>query len=378
MQRSVPVRGRRTLPGRGRRSGAGGRSGIRSWAAAGATRAPARSTDGTTLEITAEHLRKTFGATVAVHDVSFEIARGEVVGFLGPNGAGKSTTLRMLTGVFPPSSGRAIIAGRDVAREPLEARRALGYLPERAAAYGEMQVAGYLRFIAEMKGLGARELTGAVRAAMGATGIEHVSHRLIGNLSKGYRQRVGIAQALIGSPPVLILDEPTSGLDPEQVTEIRGLVQGLGSERTVILSTHILPEVESICSRVIIMNRGRILAVDSPAHLEEHLRPYREIAVEVAGPGDDVLRVLRGVPEVVEVVAIAGAPGAATGTWAVRSEHRHDVRRAVAAAVVGAGYGLVRLEHLAMTLEEIFLTLIGDEEAGAPSSRRTEQVGASH
>ena len=235
--------------------------------------AAARTTDGARLEITAEHLRKAFGATVAVHDVSFEIARGEVVGFLGPNGAGKSTTLRMLTGVFPPSSGRAIIAGRDVAREPLAARRAMGYLPERAASYGDMQVERYLRFIAEMKGIGARELTAAVREAMGATGIEHVSHRLIGNLSKGYRQRVGIAQALIGSPPVLILDEPTSGLDPEQVTEIRGLVQGLGSERTVILSTHILPEVESICSRVIIMNRGRILAVDSPASLEEHLRP---------------------------------------------------------------------------------------------------------
>ena len=330
------------------------------------------------MEITAEHLRKTFGATVAVHDVSFEIARGEVVGFLGPNGAGKSTTLRMLTGVFPPSSGRAVIAGRDVAREPLAARRALGYLPERAASYGEMQVARYLRFIAEMKGLAAREVASAVREAMGATGIEHVSHRLIGNLSKGYRQRVGIAQALIGSPPVLILDEPTSGLDPEQVTEIRGLVQGLGSERTVILSTHILPEVESICSRVIIMNRGRILAVDSPARLEEHLRPYREIAVEVAGPRDDVLRVLRAVELVAEVAATPALPGAPTATYTVRCDHRHDVRRAVAAAVIDAGLGLVELKPVVMTLEEIFLALIGDGKAAVAPPPEVERVVASH
>jgi ABC-2 type transport system ATP-binding protein len=331
------------------------------------------------LEITAEHLRKTFGATVAVHDVSFEIARGEVVGFLGPNGAGKSTTLRMLTGVFPPSSGRAVIAGRDVAREPLAARRALGYLPERAASYGEMPVARYLRFIAEMKGLGAREVAGAVREAMGATGIEHVAHRLIGNLSKGYRQRVGIAQALIGSPPVLILDEPTSGLDPEQVTEIRGLVQGLGSERTVILSTHILPEVESICSRVIIMNRGRILAVDSPARLEEHLRPYREIAVEVAGPPDDVLRVLRAVDLVAEVAATPALPGSPTATYTVRCDHRHDVRRAVAQALVDAGLGLVELRPVVMTLEEIFLALIGNGKAAvAPPPAEVERVVASH
>jgi ABC-2 type transport system ATP-binding protein len=330
------------------------------------------------LEITAEHLRKTFGATVAVHDVSFEVARGEVVGFLGPNGAGKSTTLRMLTGVFPPSSGRAIIAGRDVAREPLAARRAMGYLPERAASYGDMAVERYLRFIAEMKGIAGRDVTGAVREAMGATGIEHVAHRLIGNLSKGYRQRVGIAQALIGSPPVLILDEPTSGLDPEQVTEIRGLVQGLGSERTVILSTHILPEVETICSRVIIMNRGRILAVDSPSSLEEHLRPYREIAVEVAGPRDGVLRVLRGVERVVDVLVDAAAPDSATRTYTVRCAHGHDVRREVAAAVVGAGFGLIELKPVVMTLEEIFLALIGDEKAVVPPAPQLERVVASH
>jgi len=325
------------------------------------------------VEITAEHLRKTFGATIAVHDVSFGIERGEVVGFLGPNGAGKSTTLRMLTGVFPPTSGRATIAGHDVVQDTLAARRALGYLPERAAPYAEMAVVSYLRFIAEMKGIATRSLTAAVREVMGATGTERVSHRLIGNLSKGYRQRVGIAQALLGSPPVLILDEPTSGLDPEQVTEIRGLVQGLGSERTVILSTHILSEVESICSRVIIMNRGRILAVDSPASLEEHLRPHREFVAEVAGPSDAVLRTLRGVPHVVE--AVAGEVSGETVRYTIRCEHRFDVRRDVAAAIVAGGFGLVELRPIVMTLEEIFLTLIGNPSNGGASPVANE-VGA--
>jgi len=315
------------------------------------------------IEIDAEHLHKSFGATVAVHDVSFHIERGEVVGFLGPNGAGKSTTLRMLTGVFPPSSGRASIAGHDVVRDALAARRSLGYLPERAALYGEMPVARYLRFIAEMKGIATKTVSAAVRDVMGAAGIERVAHRLIGNLSKGYRQRVGIAQALLGAPPVLILDEPTSGLDPEQVTEIRALVQGLGSERTVILSTHILSEVETICSRVIIMNRGRILAVDSPARLEEHLRPYREFAAEIIGPADAVLGVLRAVPHVVEARADE-TPGAAT-RCTIRCEHRHDVRREIASAVVGAGFGLVELKPVVMTLEEIFLSLVGDRTHAA-------------
>ena len=329
------------------------------------------------IEIDAEHLRKTFGATVAVHDVSFRIERGEVVGFLGPNGAGKSTTLRMLTGVFPPSAGRATIAGHDVVRDSLAARRSLGYLPERAAPYGEMPVARYLRFIAEMKGIEARALTAAVREVMGAAGIERVAHRLVGNLSKGYRQRVGIAQALLGAPPVLILDEPTSGLDPEQVTEIRALVHGLGSERTVILSTHILSEVESICSRVMIMNRGRVLAVDSPARLEEHLRPYREFAADVVGPRDAVLLALRAVPHVVQVVPDASAGAAASARFTIRCDHGSDVRREIAGAIVGGGFGLLELRPVVMTLEEIFLTLVHDGGGSAPAPA-AERADAGH
>jgi ABC-2 type transport system ATP-binding protein len=323
--------------------------------------------------ILAEHLRKHFGATVAVDDVSFEVARGEVVGFLGPNGAGKSTTLRMLTGVFPPSSGRVTIAGFDVVREPLEARQRLGYLPERTALYGDMAVAGYLAFVAELKRVPQREVVRAVAAAMDAVAIDHVAHRLVGNLSKGYRQRVGIAQAILGDPPVLVLDEPTSGLDPEQVSDIRTLIRGLGAERTVILSTHILPEVESVCSRVMVMNRGRILAVDEPGRLEQRLRPHAEILVRVQGSDEAVVAAIRAVPGVVEVLPRGRSADGLE--LAVRSPHGADVRREVAAAVVGCGFGLVEMRPVSMTLEEIFLALVSDGgppggsgiEAGAPA-----------
>jgi len=318
-------------------------------------------------EIRAEHLHKNFGGTVAVSDVSFEVARGEVIGFLGPNGAGKSTTLRMVTGVFPPTSGHASIAGHDVVREAIQARRSLGYLPERTSLYGDMQVEKYLRFVADMKQIPAREVTKFVTWAMGAAGIEHVSHRLVGNLSKGYRQRVGIAQAVLGDPSVLILDEPTSGLDPEQVSEIRALIRGLGHEkRTVVLSTHILPEVEMICSRVIILAGGRILAVDEPSRLEQRLRPYRELAARVAEANDGLLARLRAIDHVVEVKVAARDDEEEDGTRIlVRLEHGYDMRREIAAAIVDGGAGLLELQPEVMTLEEIFLKLVGDSQTGA-------------
>ena len=318
-------------------------------------------------EICAEHLHKSFGGTVAVDDVSFEVARGEVIGFLGPNGAGKSTTLRMVTGVFPPTSGRATIAGHDVVHEAILARRSLGYLPERTALYGDMDVEGYLRFVADMKQIPAREVTKAVTWAMGATGTEHMSHRLVGNLSKGYRQRVGIAQAILGDPPVLILDEPTSGLDPEQVSEIRALIRGLGEQdRTVVLSTHILPEVEMICSRVIILAGGRILAIDEPSRLEQRLRPYKEYAARVVDAGDALLSKLRAIDHVAEVVLTASADpddaGADGSRVLLRLEHGFDMRREIAATIVDAGVGLLELRPVIMTLEEIFLKLVSDSE----------------
>ena len=324
-------------------------------------------------EIVAERLSKRFGPAVAVVDVSFSVARGEVVGFLGPNGAGKSTTLRILTGVFPPSSGRASVAGHDVVTDALAARRSLGYLPENAALYGEMPVGSYLRFVAEMKDLPARGVPAAVARAMADAGVERVSQRLIGTLSKGYRQRVGIAQALLGDPPVLLLDEPTSGLDPEQVTEIRALIRGLGAERTVILSTHILSEVESICSRVIIMHRGRVLAVDAPARLEERLRPYREVVVETVGPVAQTLSTLGAIEHVV-ATDLLDQPREGVAVIVVRTEHGSDVRQAIARALADAGIGLRELRPLSMTLEEIFLTLVGETSPSA-SERDAAQDG---
>ena len=328
----------------------------------GTTEAPSGSA-----EIRAENLHKSFGGTVAVHDVSFDVARGEVIGFLGPNGAGKSTTLRMVTGVFPPTSGRASIAGHDVVQNAIQARRSLGYLPERTSLYADMQVEDYLRFVADMKQIPARDVTKAVTWAMGATAIEHVSHRLVGNLSKGYRQRVGIAQAVLGDPPVLILDEPTSGLDPEQVSDIRALIRGLGDDkRTVVLSTHILPEVEMICSRVIILAGGRILAVDEPKNLERRLRPHKEYAARVVDASDGLLAELRAMDHMAEVAVEPSSADTETenpGTRVVlRHEHGFDLRREIAAKIVESGAGLLELTPVVMTLEEIFLKLVGESQ----------------
>ena len=334
-------------------------------------------------DIEAEHLCKTFGGTLAVNDVSFRISPGEVVGFLGPNGAGKSTTLRMLTGVFPPTSGRALINGHDVVRDAIAARRSLGYLPERTALYSDMVVTDYLRFIADMKGLPARDMTAAARQVMGQTGLERVSHRRIGDLSKGYRQRVGIAQALLGEPRVLILDEPSSGLDPEQVTDIRALIRSLGdARRTVVLSTHILPEVEMICSRVVIIARGRILAVDEPSKLEERLRPYREIALRLSATPSGLLERLGAIRDVVGVVPhhdeAVETRADRSGEFRVRVAHGTDVRAEIARVVVASGADLLDLRPAPMTLEQIFLALIDGGSAPAPSESERDVAGGAH
>ena len=304
--------------------------------------------------ISADHLTKRFGAFTAIEDVSFEVARGEIVGFLGPNGAGKSTTMRILAGVFPPSHGQVRIDGHDIVQDALRARALVGYFPERVSVYLDMTVQHYLRYVGEMKGLGRADARRAAGEAMASCSLQLVANRLIGTLSKGFRQRVGIAQALVGTPRVLILDEPTSGLDPEQVADMRALIRDLRAERTVILSTHILPEVEATCDRVIIIHRGRVLALDTPANLTRRVRRTAQVVVEANGPAAEVLAALRAVPGVRGVEAQPGDPIRAV----VSTDPDRDLREALAAAIVTRGWGLRELHPQTLTLEEIFLALV--------------------
>jgi ABC-2 type transport system ATP-binding protein len=312
--------------------------------------------------IRAEGLTKRFGAFTAISNVSFEVGRGEIVGFLGPNGAGKSTTMRILAGVFPPTSGRAVVAQYDVVKEPQRARSVVGYFPERVSLYLDMTVRDYLAYVAEMKSVPRPDAQRQLAELTHSCGVAHMQHRTIGTLSKGYRQRVGIAQALIGSPRVLILDEPTSGLDPEQVAEMRALIRGLRGDRTVILSTHILSEVEATCDRVIIINKGHVLAVDTPLNLNQRLRPTSQIYVEVIGPEADVAARLQAIPGVLQVEPAGHVHRLHNGAVALRvsTEKEHDLRAGIAAAVAGAGWGLCELRPIMLSLEDIFLTMVGD------------------
>ena len=312
--------------------------------------------------IAAERLTKRFGAFTAIEDVSFEVAAGEIVGFLGPNGAGKSTTMRILAGVFPPTRGRVRIAGLDVAAESLQARALVGYFPERVSVYLDMTVADYLTYVGEMKGLTRGDARRQAAVASASCGLEAVRGRLIGSLSKGYRQRVGIAQALTGSPRVLLLDEPTAGLDPEQVAEMRALICSLRHDRTVILSTHILSEVEATCDRVIIIHRGRVLALDTPANLHRRVRPTAQIHVEVRAAAGDVAQALRAVPGVCAVEESSRSGDLVTLT--VSTERERDLRETLAETISQRGWGLRELRPQTLTLEEIFLSLVSaDSEA---------------
>jgi ABC-2 type transport system ATP-binding protein len=311
--------------------------------------------------VRASGITKRFGAFTAIEDVTFEVAAGEIVGFLGPNGAGKSTTMRILAGVFPPSHGRVRIAGYDVVADSLRARALVGYFPERVSMYLEMTVAHYLTYVGEMKGLIRREARRQAAAAMASCSLEAVAGRFIGTLSKGFRQRVGIAQALTGAPRVLLLDEPTAGLDPEQVADMRALIGSLRHQRTVILSTHILPEVEATCDRVIIIHRGRVLALDTPANLNRRLRPRSQVHVEVRGPAAEVVQALRGVPGVLGIEECGNADGVVALT--ISTARDRDVRETLAGTVTGRGWGLRELRPQTLTLEEIFLSLVTADAA---------------
>jgi len=321
--------------------------------------------------IEVQNLTESYGPVTAIEDVSFTVGRGEIVGFLGPNGAGKTTTMRILTGYMPPTTGTAQVAGFDVLAQSLEARRRIGYLPESVPLYGEFRVRTYLDFVAEAKGVPSRDRRARVDEAMERCAVTDVAGKLVSTLSRGYRQRVGLAQALVNDPEVLILDEPTVGLDPQQIVEIRRLIKGLAGRRTIILSTHILPEVSMTCDRVIIISRGRIVAVDTPGNLTAQVQKSANVLLQVEGPPDRVMAEIRRL-EGVQRVAPRGDAVDGRRTYLVESERGRDVRVALAAAMVKNGWGLYELRPADLSLEEIFLHLVTDEAAAHQPGRAAE------
>jgi ABC-2 type transport system ATP-binding protein len=311
--------------------------------------------------IEVQHLTKRYGPTTAVDDVSFRVEKGEILGFLGPNGAGKTTTMRVLTGYMPPTEGKAVVAGYDVFEKPLEAKQRTGYLPETPPLYPEMTVREYLTFVANLK-LGAlpkSQRRSRVDTAMKKTHVDDMANRHCSKLSKGYRQRVGLAQALIHDPEVLILDEPTAGLDPKQIIETRDLIRGLAGDHTIILSTHILPEVAQTCQRVVIINRGRVVAEDTPENLTHQVKGAATLYVQVEADGD-AAEVLQSVPGV-STVSATDSHGRLKG-FEIEAEPNRDVRRDVARVVVDRGWGLLELRPTRLSLEEIFLQLTTEEK----------------
>ncbi len=307
--------------------------------------------------IEAEGLTKYYGPLPAIRDVSFTIDRGEVVGFLGPNGAGKSTTMRILTCYMPPSAGAARIGGLDCFERSLEVRRQVGYLPENVPLYGDLTVRGFLRFAAGAKGVESRKLEAEVRRVIGVCGLETAAHRIIGHLSKGFRQRVGLAQALLNNPSVLVLDEPTIGLDPTQIIEIRRLIQELREKHTVLLSSHILPEVAQICQRVLIINKGQIIATDSPANLTSQLQKSAQVQLQVGGNAAELTSALESLAGVQKVSLAEGDQGRVF----VETDRSGDLRPDIARLVVERGMDLLELKLVDLSLEDIFVQLVTEE-----------------
>jgi len=323
--------------------------------------------------IKVEALTKRYGRTVAVDDISFEVQKGQIVGFLGPNGAGKTTTMRVLTCFLPPTAGTARIAGFDVLEQPLEVKRRIGYLPESPPLYPEMEVTEYLTFVGKLKGLPKSELKRRVEEVCERCAIGEYRDKLISKLSRGYRQRVGLAQAIIHNPEVLILDEPTAGLDPKQIIETRELIKGLAGEHTIILSTHILSEVEQTCKHVIIINKGKLVAApDTVENLTRRLRGAESVAVEIE-PRDGVpdaasaqrrLEQVAGVSRVIQKESRDGRL-----LFEVESLQGRQVRAELARAVVQAGWNLSELRPVALSLEKIFLELTASEQQAAGGGR---------
>jgi ABC-2 type transport system ATP-binding protein len=320
--------------------------------------------------IEVENLTKRYGRHTAVDGISFKVMKGEILGFLGPNGAGKTTTMRILTCYLPPTEGTARVAGYDVFEQPLDVKRRVGYIPETPPLYPDLDVQEFLEFCARIKGVPASTRKARIEETVEKCRVGDVRGKLIGRLSKGYRQRVGLAQAILHNPEVLILDEPTAGLDPKQIIETRDLIRSLGGEHTIILSTHILPEVSMTCGRVVIINKGKVVAEDTPDNLTHRLRGSASLRLEVRGAADAVGEALRAVPG---VAAVRERPAAAgTAVFELDPEAGREIRPELARAVVARGFDLLSLQQMGMSLEDIFLHLTttepvpGEVPAAAP------------
>jgi len=311
--------------------------------------------------IEVKDLTKKYGNFTAVREVNFEVERGEILGFLGPNAAGKTTTMRVLTCFMPATSGAARVAGFDTFSQSLEVRRRVGYLPENVPLYLDMRVRAYLEFIARIKDIAYRDRRKAVSRVIDLASLHEVENRIIGHCSKGFRQRVGLAQALIHDPEVLILDEPTNGLDPKQINEVREVIKALAGDHTIILSSHILPEVSKTCERVLIIDQGRIVAGDTPANLDARLRGSQSISIQVRGPVKEVISVLKQKEGVVDVKT-RSSMGERLWQYDVEVEPGLELKPSVAASIVENNWDLVELTTLGMSLEEIFLELTTQEE----------------
>lgn len=323
-----------------------------------------------------EHLVKNYGNICAVDDISFEIGEGEIVGFLGPNGAGKSTTMNMLTGFLSSTSGNVIINGMDILENPIEAKRLIGYLPEQPPLYLDMTVEEYLSFAYDLKGC-AYNREKHLKEICEVVKITDVYKRVIRNLSKGYRQRVGIAQALVGNPPIIIFDEPTVGLDPKQIIEIRNLIRTLGKDHTVILSTHILQEVQAVCDRIIIINKGKIVADEATENITRAVQNNRRFNVKICGPQKDVFNMLKSRHGIKYVEQLAGKDGDAY-IFAIESEYGVDVRKNLFYACAEKNWPLIGLEALGMSLEDIFITIVdttSEDDKKKGSRRGSKKVG---
>ncbi len=314
--------------------------------------------------IKVEGLTKRYARNIAVDNISFEVEKGQIVGFLGPNGAGKTTTMRVLTCFMPPTSGTASVAGFDVQQNPMEVKRRIGYLPETPPLYPDMEVIEYLDFVGRIKGIPAADLPKRISDVTEKVAIGDVRTKLIGKLSKGYRQRVGLAQAILHNPDVLILDEPTSGLDPQQIIETRDLIKGLAGDHTIILSTHILPEVEQICEKVIIIAKGKVVATDSVENLTSRLRGSETVAVEVIAT--DAAAVQSRLEQVAGVSRVmVGETKGDRLIFTVESLEGRHIRPGLARAVIEGGWNLNELHGMALSLEEIFLELTSSHKPEA-------------